>query len=67
MSHQQRKNMLIQSLQQVAPVIQESKAKFMAPTLNNLPPTTKKESNFNYSLCESIDYQRESLAAPLIE
>ena len=34
------------------------------PTLENLPPQRKRlESNagFNYSLCESIDYQQESL------
>ena len=32
-----------------------------APTLANLPPSTKSDHNFNYSLCESIDYQKESL------
>ena len=37
------------------------RAKIEKPTLKNLPPHQRKESNFNYSLCESIDYQQESL------
>ena len=38
--------------------------KIEKPTLQNLPPQRKKfdsQANFNYSLCESIDYQQESL------
>jgi len=27
----------------------------------------KSENNYNYSLCESIDYQHESLSTPLID
>lgn len=66
-SFEQRKDELIRALQSVAPVVQEQKVRVTAPTLNNLPPSARNEDNFNYSLCESIDYQRESLQAPLIE
>jgi hypothetical protein len=67
LSYEQRKDLLIRSLQQSAPTIQEERVRIAVPTLSNLPPTKRKESAFNYSLCESIDYQRESLQAPLIE
>lgn len=45
--------------QQTTPLLQSSQ---VAPlTLKNLPPTQRKDSNnYNYSLCESVDYQRES-------
>ncbi|CDW79411.1 UNKNOWN [Stylonychia lemnae] len=47
--------------------IQKPHMQVAAPTLKNLPPSLKSENNFNYSLCESIDYQQESLAAPLLD
>jgi hypothetical protein len=37
------------------PVLKQSLSQFLAAQ------PQKKENNFNYSLCESIDYQRESL------
>ncbi len=43
-----------------------SAMRFEAPTLKNLPLTDKKEQNFNYSLCESVDYQRESLLGSVV-
>lgn len=33
---------------------------YVVPTLTNLP-VRKEQKPFNYSLCESIDYQQESL------
>lgn len=35
--------------------------KVEAPTLENLPKLEKKEDEFNYSLCDSVDYQQESI------
>ncbi len=42
---------------------EKSEVKIEVPTTLNLPPNTKvEEGEFNYSVCESIDYQHDNEA-----
>lgn len=63
---EQRKSELHMKLQALMPQLQ-TQTMVSAPTLANLPPSSRSKTNYEYSLCESIDYQRESLSAPLVE
>ncbi len=50
-----------------APGLDIGGVKIQAPTLKNLPRSEVKEPEFNYSLCESIDYQQESFPPATIQ
>ena len=41
----------------------DSPKKVQPPTLMNLPPSqlSQKEGSYNYSLCDSVDYQQSEL------
>eukprot|EP00347_Sterkiella_histriomuscorum_P006588 403352195 len=68
-TEEDKKQNIHKQLQAIMPQLytQQQSATISAPTLANLPPTKRNNNNFDYSLCESIDYQRESLSTPLIE
>ena len=67
LSSEQRKSELHLKLQALMPQLTQQQSVVSAPTLANLPPSSRSKTNYDYSLCESIDYQRESLSTPLIE
>lgn len=46
------------------PKIDFNQIRVEPPTLQNLPKAQPKDMDFNYSLCESIDYQQESIPMP---
>ncbi len=50
-----------QPMQYVAPMpaVEKTEVKVEAPTEKNLPKDEKKEEQYHYSMCDSVDYQKE--------